>query len=263
MNYINALAFLLLKNKFQNGEYKEIIEISKEALKLINHPDLLDEIEELLKRSHDEWEIAELLKSCKKVNNVETDKLNKPGDVKRVDKIYENGISEEFLADKELKEEAKEVKKMQEISAAQAASALEEDKEQQDTNVFIPPAVKEEVSKISIEKTTDKTQATDKKSAYENMLKDVLKGLANDAFFNEANDLIITFNTQAWDGLPVNEQDEIINVLKYQVGKLKRDLSGSCVSGHVVLKGSEGQSLNTFYVQIISDGKNGSATVVF
>lgn len=259
MNYINALAFLLLESKFQDGEFKEIIEISKEALKLINHPDLPGEIEELLKRSQDEWEIEELLKRSQDEYNKEANEPNEPNEPNELN---------------ELKEAQETLSSARGMEQPDAHSVLEKGKIQEELieenphyeenkTVIIPPVVKEKIPKKAKEKAPDNTQITDKKSAYENMLRDVLKGLAKDACFTEKNDLIIIFNTQAWDGLSTNEQDEIINVLKYQVGKLKRDLSGACVSGHVALKGSEGQSLNTFYVQTVSDGKNGSTTVVY
>ena len=253
MNYINALAFLLLESKFQDGKFKEIIEISKEALKLINHPDLPGEIEELLKRSQDEWEIEELLKRSRDEYNKEPNKPNEPNELKEAQETLSLARGMEQPDAHSVLEKGK----------IQEELIEENPHSEENKTVIIPPVVKEKIPKKAKEKTPEQTKITDKKSAYENMLRDVLKGLAKEACFNEANDLIIIFNTQAWDGLSNNEQDEIINVLKYQVGKLKRDLSGACVSGHVALKGSEGQSLNTFYVQTVSDGKNGCTTVVY
>ena len=221
------------------------MEISKEALKLSNTSELTKEIEEILKNSQDKYN--------------ETSYIKKKEDTKQKE------------------EEQRALEKAQ--KAALEKAALDEKVEVvKNEAVIIPPIVKEKQVKKPAkvkaptpkEQTTKKqpneqhvTELADKKSAYENMLKDVLKGLATNACFNTENDLIITFDIQSWDGLSNNEQDEIVNVLKYQVGKLKRDLKGSKVSGHVSLVGSEGQSLNTFYVQNISDGENGNTTIVY
>ncbi len=268
MSYIVALAFLLLKSKYENEEFKDILEISKEALKLGNTTELTKDIEELLKKSQNEYNKKEAeasLPSYKAKEVAEQKKEEAP-------EAPEAPVIEIVATRKGKPDNSKTLVKV--------TADVEKVETVENNTIVIPPVVNEKaVKKVhTVKVLTPKeqdikkeepiakqtlTNFADKKNAYENMLKDVLKGLATNASFNKDNDLIITFDTKSWDGLSNSEQDEIINVLKYQVGKLKRDLKGSNVSGHVSLVGSGGQSLNTFYVQTVSDGQNGSTTVVF